>query len=175
MKVNITTNEVLQYVVGAILVVAVGVFLLYDKILNTDTFAALVGTYGIVSIAAGLHLMETTSGINKFWKYVGIIAVSSAEFGLAYFASLQVLSIVSVAAGIIAITTFFVHDLQHYAPDLPSSFVNDSALIAGGVIAVAQAVQSQSPSSLQAVFIVILTAALVYIYSQFIPIGSVEK
>jgi len=169
MGASITTNEELQYAIGAILVVAVGAFLLYDRILNTDTFAALVGTYGVASIAAGLHLMETTSGINKFWKYVGIIVVSSAEFGLAYFASLNVLSIVSVAAGIIAIATFFVHDLQHYAPELPSSFVNNSALIAGGVIAVAQAVESQSPTSLQAVFIIILTAALMYIYTQFIP------
>jgi hypothetical protein len=169
MVASITTNEELQYIIGAILVVAVGAFLLYDRILNTDTFAALVGTYGVTSIAAGLHLMETTSGISKFWKYVGIIVVSSAEFGLAYFASLNVLSIVSVAAGIIAIATFFVHDLQHYAPELPSSFVNNSALIAGGVIAVAQAVESQSPTSLQAVFIIILTAALMYIYSQFIP------
>jgi len=163
---NTTLKADIQFAVGAVLVLGVSVFLLYDRLMNTDTFAAVVSAYGVTSIAMGVHMMEDSSAIHKFWKYLSIIIVSGAGFGIGTFASLPDLTVVSVASGIISLFTFVIHDIKHYAPQLPASFVQNSSLFVGGIIAVAQAIQANNPSSWQEIVSIIIATALAYYYQE---------
>lgn len=156
----------LQFTIGAILVLAVGLFLLYDRLMNTDSFASLIAAYGVTSVAMGVHLMEESSALHKFWKYLAIIIISGVGFGIGTFATLPDLTVVSVAAGIIVVASFVIHDIKHYAPELPQSFVQNSSLVVGGVIAVAQAIQANNPNSWQEIVAIVLATALAYYYQE---------
>jgi len=153
-----------HFILGGILVLSVGLFLLYDKLLNTDSLSSIVAAYGVTSIAMGIHLMEQSNAISGYWKYISIIIITSVGFAIGQYALLPVLSVVSIAGLIIVVATYVLHDIQQYAPEIPSSVVKDGSLIIGLIIAVSQVIQQQNPQTVQEIVSIIIVTGLTYYY-----------
>lgn len=166
-SVNITPG--LQFLIGAVLAVSVGVLMFLDKILGTQTFAAIAFGYGASATAFGIALMEQSSAIHTYWKYITIILIGTVAYGLVQYAGLTEISPVAIATFVIALASFAANDLQKYAPQIPPNIVNDFTILVGIVVVAATSVANAPAGSIinfQTLLEVAVPAVLIYIFQK---------
>jgi len=184
-----------QFIIGALLVIGISIFAFLDSLLNTSEFAAIVTGYGVVAVAYGVYLMENSTAIHTFWKYLVIIVVTATGYGLTLLANnwLQITTVstmakpVLIAALVITLANFVLNDVQTYVTSLPDNVITDATWIIGAVIVVAQAVENAPAGSIiniSTLLAVAVPVLMVYIFqkipwptppSSSVPAGAAVK
>jgi len=154
-----------QLIIGAILVIGIGILAFLDTILNTQLFVAIVVTYGVSTTAYGVYLMENSTAIHSFWKYIVIIAASAIGYGLTVLAG-QWLSISTatefakpalIAAFVIVLANFILNDAQTYAAWLPDNVVTDITYFVGAIVVAAQSIEALPQGTVVTVSVLLAT------------------
>lgn len=142
-----------QFILGAFIAVSIGVFAFLDAYFNTQFFWAVVAGYGIVATAYGIYLMENSTAISSYWKYVAIIVVTTIAFALTSLAN-QWMAIrtttdpVLIAGFVLVVANFALNDLSNYVNFLPENVVSEITFILGGIVVVAESVQNAPAGSI---------------------------
>lgn len=174
MAANTTQNlsPLAALALGLFLTIGVGLFAFLDKIFGTALFEALLVGYGISGAALGVYLLEQSTAISGYFKYIVVIITATIGYGFGQYAHLQIVDYVAVATLIIALSSFVLDELQKYAPQLPAAVVNDGTLIIGGVVVIATAVKNApagSVISVSALLAVVVPALFIYIIQKTTP------
>jgi hypothetical protein len=164
-----------QLVLGALLVVGIGVFALLAKLFNFEFAWAAIAGYAVTGVAYGVFLLESSTTIKTYWKYVAIIVLVTVGYGLTLIANSYVSGLTSftdpvlIAGIVITVANFALNDAQQYYPFLPDDVINDITYILGGIIVAAEAVQSAPAGSIISVstlLTVIVPVLLVYLFQR---------
>lgn len=172
---NLTITAADQFILGAFIAVGIGIFALLDQIYNSGVLWAIVAGYAASGIAYGVYLMEYSTAIHSWWKYIAIIVVTIVAYASTKFATLlgtpgaDILNPVLIAAFVVTIANFALNDLQTYKQFLPDNVITEITIIIGGIVVVAQSVQNAPQGSIINVTTFVTTALpvlLVYIFQK---------
>jgi len=163
-----------QFILGALIAIGIGIFALFDSVLNTTVFAAIVTGYGTVAIVYGVFLMENSTAISSYWKWVAIIAVSVIAYALTLVANNWVnvkstLDPVIIAGLVMSVANFALNDLQGYVKNLPDNVVSEITFILGAIVVAAAAVQNAPAGSIinvTTLLTVVVPVILVYVFQR---------
>jgi hypothetical protein len=165
-----------QTILGAFIAVSVAVFAFLDAYFNSTLFYAVVVGYAVVSVAYGVYLIQNSTAIGSYWKYLAIIIVTTVAFGLTqladqWMALSSTINPVLIAGFVIVVTNFALNDAQQYYQYLPDSVINEITYILGAIMVIAEAVKNAPAGSIVNVTTLLTVAVpvlMVYLF-QTIP------
>jgi hypothetical protein len=172
---NNQITAVEQFVFGAFIVVGIGVLAYLDKVLDNGYIWAAIGVYAATGVAYGVYLMENSTAIHSYWKYLAIIVASVVGYALTLWANnyitglTQVTDPVLIAGFVVVVANFALNDLQNYISSLPDNVVTDATLLIGLITVAAQAVSTAKPGSIvnvQELLLTAIPAVMVYLFQK---------
>jgi hypothetical protein len=141
-----------QFIIGGVIAVGFGILALFSQIFTISWLWAVIVGYAASGIAYGIYLMENSTAIHSWWKYLTIFIVSAIAYVLTQvaqnFVSLNVhpINAAIIAAFVVTLANFILNDLQtNYAKFLPDNVVSEITAVIGAIVVAAEAVQ-QAPA-----------------------------
>lgn len=170
---SITISPLLGLIIGAIIIFGIGFFAFVDNYLSTNLFVAFLATYAVAGTALGTYLIQQDGTVPSWLKYVVLIVVSGAAYGLTTWQNIHItlLNVALVATFFINLATFILDEVQQYKPFLPAQLVNDATLVIGGVIVVAQTIANAPAGSLTTVQ-VLLASIVPALFAYIIQVAT---